>query len=514
MPSSIGGLASGLNTTEIINALLSNEQVTRNRLTSKQAAFRNQLSVWQDLGTKLGALKTAATALSTPTKAASAIASSDDETLVGATASSTAPPATFTFRVQQLAAAHQVMASGFTATTDLVGAGTAHVAAGLAGVGLTVSNASGLAAGKYEIDVTAVSGGTATVTFAGKEQTVSTTGPITLTDNNGNSATFDVGTLKVGKATIGVVTTTATTTLAGFATAINSLGIGASAAAVDTNNGTATPTRFVLSSREAGTGNTITHDLSGLSGFTGKTFNTLRAATDSVLVLADGTTTITRSTNRLTDVVPGVTLDLRAADTETDVTVTVSHDDEYVIDSVQAVVDSLNSVLAAVKKSSATDPNVQNATGLAGDTRLRLVSDRLVSAMRYTDTSQDKQVLNQIGITLDRSGAYQIDETKLRAALASDHAGTIRLMSGDGGSVKGVLGTLTETIQTMLAGDGLITGAKAATDAAIKSMNGRLERENQRLSVYETRIRRQYTNLESTMAQLSSQANGLTRSLG
>ena len=77
-----------------------------------------------------------------------------------------------------------------------------------------------------------------------------------------------------------------------------------------------------------------------------------------------------------------------------------------------------------------------------------------------------------------------------------------------------MLGTLTETIQTLLASDGLVTGAKSATDAAIKSMNGRIERENQRLSVYETRIRRQYTNLESTLAQLSSQANGLTRSLG
>ena len=206
--------------------------------------------------------------------------------------------------------------------------------------------------------------------------------------------------------------------------------------------------------------------------------------------------------------------DLKGADSQSDVTVTVAHDDTALVDSVHSVLDALNTVLGAVKRSGATDPKVQNQSGLAGDPRLRLLSDRLVSAMRYTDISQDKQVLNQIGITLDRNGQYQLDESKLRAALAADYTGTVRLLSGDGDTVKGVLGTLTDTIQTMLASNGLVTGAKTATDAAITSMNGRVERENQRLSTYETRIRRQYTQLESTLAQLSSQANGLTRALG
>jgi len=230
MPSSIGGLASGLNTTEIINAMLAAEQATRNRLVAKQNTYSKQLSTWTDLNSKLGSLKTAVNAVSTPTKVASATASSDDESLVYAKASSTAAPSTFTFRVSQLAAAEQKMTTGFTDVTDLVGAGKAHVAAGLSGVGLTVTNASGLSAGKYEIAVTEIGASTATVTFGGKEQTVSKTGTITLTDNSGNSATFSIGTLEVGTAKIGVVEATATTTLGQFATAINSVNAGVSAA--------------------------------------------------------------------------------------------------------------------------------------------------------------------------------------------------------------------------------------------------------------------------------------------
>jgi flagellar hook-associated protein 2 len=123
MPSSIGGLASGLNTTEIINAMLAAEQATRNRLVAKQNTYSKQLSTWTDLNSKLGSLKTAVNAVSTPTKVASATASSDDESLVYAKASSTAAPSTFTFRVSQLAAAEQKMTTGFTDVTDLVGAG-------------------------------------------------------------------------------------------------------------------------------------------------------------------------------------------------------------------------------------------------------------------------------------------------------------------------------------------------------------------------------------------------------
>lgn len=514
MPNSIGGLASGLNTSDIINAMLTAEQATRTRLQSRQQTYNRQLSVWQDLNTKMGTLRGAAETLSTPAKAAAATAVSNDEELVVATAGSGAAPSSFTFRVQQLAAAHQTMANGFSATTDLVGAGKGHVAAGLSGVGLTVADASTLNAGKYDIEVKSVSGATATVSFGGKEQTVSTTGTITLTDNSGNSASFVVGTLKAGKASIGVVQTTASATLNDLAKAINNLGVGVSAAAVDKNDGTATPTSFVLSARDAGTAHAVTKDFSGFSGMSGKTFTDLRAATDSRIVLGDGVTTITRSSNRLTDVIPGVTLDLKTADPTKDVTVAVAQDDQKMVDAGKAVIDALNSVLAAIKKSTAIDTASGNASTMAGDSRMRRVTDSLFEAMRYTDTGQDKQVLAEVGITLGRNGSYALDETKFRAALTSDYSGTVRLLTGDGASIKGVFGTLTTTVKQMLENDGMVDGALDATRANIDSLTSRISAEDQRLSLVENRIRRQYTNLETTMAQLSSQSNGLRNALG
>lgn len=515
MPSSVGGLASGLNTTEIINSMLTAERANRTRLEARQTSFQSQLTVWQDLNAKIGGLRTATEpfAATNGSGAAVAMATSSDENLLVAKASGSAPDTSFTFRVKQLAAAQQVMANGFTDVTDLVGAGKAVVASGLGLVGLSVTDVANSSVGRFEVEVRSISGGSATVLFNGHQQTVSTAGAVTLTDGNGNYTTFNLADLKVGKASVGVIQTTATTTLAEMGGMINSLGVAVSASAINKRDGSPNPAGLVLSAREAGTGGAISWDFAGLEGVSGKTFDTLRAAADAQVVLADGTTTITRSSNRITDLVPGVTLDLQKADLTKDVTVTVAQDHQKVIDAGKAVVDALNTVLAVMKKHTVQDPASNRSGTLAGDSRARRITDSVMSTMRYRDGGQEAQVLSEIGITLGRDGTYALDETKLRAALNRDHTGTMRLLAGDGASRKGVFGTLADTAKGLVASRGTVDGAIGATRETIASFTNRLAAEDERLKLVETRIRRQYTNLETTMAQLASQASGLTSAL-
>ncbi len=515
MPSSVGGLASGLNTTEIIDSMLAAERINRTRLGAREKGFQSQLSVWQDLNAKIGSLRAATEpfAPNSRSSAATAQAASSDDTLVVAKAGGAAPDTTFSFRVKQLAAAQQVMANGFTDLTDLVGEGKAAVASGLGLVGLSVTDVPNASVGRYEVEVRSISGGSAAVLFNGHLQTVNTTGTVTLTDGAGNYTTFNLTDLKVGKASVGIMQASTTTTLAEMAGMINTLGVAVSASAINKGDGSATPAGLVLSAREAGTAGTMTFDFSGLGGVSGKTFDTLRAAADAQLVLADGTTTITRSSNRITDVIPGVTLELQKADLTKDVTVTVAQDQKKVVDAGKAVVDALNTVLAVIKKHTAQDPLTNKSGALAGDSRARRLTDSVGSAMRYRDGGQDLQVLSEIGITLSRDGVYSLDESKFRAALVRDFTGTNRLLGGDGGSRKGVFGTLAETAKGLVASNGTVDGAIGATRQTIASFKGRLAAEDERLKLVENRIRRQYTNLETTMAQLSSQAKGLSSAL-
>ncbi len=515
MATSIGGLASGLDTSSIVESLMAGERQARARILSRQTEQNRAAQVWQDISSKLSSLKTAAEAFTSPTQSAATNVSSSDDKLVGVSAGSGAAAGTFSFRVKQLAVAHQSMATGFSSTTQLVGTGKAFVSAGTDFVGLgNMTSGASLAAGRYEVEVKSIAGGNATVVFGGKTQTVSTTGAITLDDGKGNSATFNASAMQVGKATIGVVDTDAATTLARLATSINNLNIGATAAAVDLGDGTANPVNFVVSARDVGTRNAVKVDVSGLAGMASASFSDLRAAADAQLVLADGVTTVTRSSNKVSDLLTGVTLDLKSADPAKDVTVTVGRDNEKTGQSVKAVVDAMNSLLTTINRNTAYNPETRSGGPLVGDSRTRRLTDQLRTAFQHQDGTQSLKVLSQIGITLTSSGTYSFDQAKLTKALADDFSGTMRLLSGDGAGVKGALNKVVDAAKALTQPNGLVAGAIDTAQARARSLGDDVERYDERLVMVEQRFRRQYTRLEQTLSQLSGQMSSLTRAIG
>jgi len=283
--------------------------------------------------------------------------------------------------------------------------------------------------------------------------------------------------------------------------------------AVDLNDGSAQPVNFILSAAQPGSANGLTADFVRLAGFTNP-FTDLPAAGDAKILLADGTTEITRSSNQVSDLLPGVTLNLRAADASKDVTVTVAQDNTTVVQAAKTLVDSLNAVLGNLKKNTAYDPATKTAAALTGDSRTRRVQDSLRDAMQYHDDDQELNILAEVGITIGADGFYSVSEAKLTKALTDDYSGTLRLLAGDGDDRKGVFGKVREAVSTLQASRGLVDGAVTSAQSAISGLHDDMARFDARLALTEDRIRRKYTQLESTLAQLSSQSNSLSQSLG
>jgi flagellar hook-associated protein 2 len=151
---------------------------------------------------------------------------------------------------------------------------------------------------------------------------------------------------------------------------------------------------------------------------------------------------------------------------------------------------------------------------LTGDSRSRRVQDSLRDAMQYRDDDQDLNVLAELGITIGRDGLYSVDEIKLSKALTDDYSGTLRLLAGDGADRHGAFGAVREATTRLQASRGLVDGAVTSAQSAITGLHDDMARFDARLAMVEDRIRRKYTQLETTLAQLSSQSTGLARSLG
>ena len=120
--SSIDGLVSGLNTTDIISKLMSLEAAPQNALKNQKTAANAIIDAYQAVNTKFAALQTAADALNTAA-GWQAFKATSSSSAVTATAGSGALSGSLTFTVNQLAKANVILnTTTFSSLTSSYGA--------------------------------------------------------------------------------------------------------------------------------------------------------------------------------------------------------------------------------------------------------------------------------------------------------------------------------------------------------------------------------------------------------
>jgi flagellar hook-associated protein 2 len=224
-------------------------------------------------------------------------------------------------------------------------------------------------------------------------------------------------------------------TLAGLRDAINAAGAGVKASIVNDGSGTS-PYRLVLTSNTSGTAGEITVDTSNLVGGTAPGFSTLQAAQDASLTLGEGAgaVTVTKSTNTITDLITGVTLNLKDQDSSKTVELKIGQDTSAAKASIKAFVAQYNNLTDYIGLQFKYDAST-NATGtLFADSRLQsLLSDlRSDISNPLSGVSQGIKVMSQIGITSTVDDQLQIDDSALDAALANNPTEVQKLFANVG----------------------------------------------------------------------------------
>lgn len=494
---SIDGLITGLDTTQIVSQLMAIERRGLTRLEEQQRRYDARLSAWNDIGAKLDGLRSALDALTGVNPLALFAATTSNPSVLTATASSSAQVGSTTLQVSALAVAHQLASQGFASSSSVVDAGTVTIGGGMSAIGVTAVRANGIADGAHTVAVRDVSGSSATITVDGTDYAV-TFAPGGTVDAGGITFTVGAGGLAAGSAKVAVATTSAGATLSDLASAITRVGGPATAQVIDTGSGT-TPWRLVVSATATGTAGALTVDLNGFTGL-GAGLSELRAAADATLTM--GTLTITRSTNTIDDLIPGVTLKLASAAPGTDVTVQVTRDTDAIVKKVATLVDALNEVVKAEKRYDYYDPATKTGGVLLGDSSARGMLQQLLDGVHATLGSGSLTTIGQLGVTLQRDGTYALDETKLRAAVESDFDGAAAVLAN-------VAGTLKATVVAMQDPEGLLATAKGSAEATKRMLQQRIDRENSRLELVEARYRLQFSRLEQVLGQLRDQSQAL-----
>lgn len=163
-PVSFGGLSSGLNTSQIINAEMAIFQYPLQVLQSRQSLLNTQISDYQTINSGLLALQQAGDALATPLAFAQAFSAGSSNSFAATGAiTSGSQTGSITFTVDQLAmGSTQISAGTVSATSNVVASGNYLVGSGGAAVGIaSFSGQTGLLTGAHTISVTQASAGAA-----------------------------------------------------------------------------------------------------------------------------------------------------------------------------------------------------------------------------------------------------------------------------------------------------------------------------------------------------------------
>jgi len=277
-------------------------------------------------------------------------------------------------------------------------------------------------------------------------------------------ATVGVGTFTLGRADgtgepLLSVTTDATTTVEQLATKINDAKAGFTAQAVKVADG---DVRLVVTAADSGAAEQFAVS-GGPASVAGTTV--LTAGQDAILHM--GGLELRRASNTVDDLLPGVTLDLRAT-TATAVTVTAVHDATAAVATVKGLVDGLNGVLSTIKDLTSYDPTSKKSKPLQGDDTARKLASDLRTALTspVAGLTGDYTSAGSIGVGLDRYGAVTFDEAKLRAALADDPEAVTALLNRTGSSADARVAYVSSSDATAF-GEHALEISQASTTAAI-----------------------------------------------
>ena len=468
--STVSGLASGINWADIVSQLMEIERRPITLLESKKSDYQEKLSVWQNINTRLLSLKAEADSLKTASNFLVKTVSSSDDDILTVSATSSAVAGSHSVTVHQLAQSHKISSQGWADTNTTAVAGASGTFTFSVGSGDEVEIAvdenttlvdlrDAINAVGTDVTATILNDGSATNPYrlvltaneSGEENTITIS-------NNDTSLNFTTKSIEAAAAdsdntfdgtitSSGTYTGTANKTYLIEITTGGAIGVAQFKVSEDggvtwgadnayTTSGTATSIFDELNSTDQGVdvafgaGN---EDFAAGDRFTIDVFNpTLQEAQDASIEVDN--IIMTKSSNTITDVIDGVTLNLLSADSSSTVAVTVSNDTSGVISNINDFVAAYNSALSLIDEQ--FQYNAQNDTSgpLNGDATLRNIQQQLRSIISTSieGLTGDYEVLSQLGIKTGSDGQLAVNESELSEALAEDFVGVSRIFVSHG----------------------------------------------------------------------------------
>lgn len=267
--------------------------------------------------------------------------------------------------------------------------------------------------------------------------------------------------------------------------------------------------RLQLTGTATGTDNafTVTHDGAAL---TLDTIRAAGDASITLFPGTSAAQTLTSASNTFTGVMTGVDLTVSAvtAADAANLTVAVERDAVATKALASGLVGNLNTVLTEISSRSksttgtASDGGTLVKGGLfSGETATRLLQQNLLTQGSLPVGGKSPA---DVGIVLGKDGTFTFDDAKFTAAMAADAQGTTALVQEVGKRLEAVAKAASAP-QT-----GTLSSSITDKQASVKDMTDRIADWDDRLAARRASLERLYASLETTLSGMQSQASYLS----
>ncbi|WP_282272099.1 flagellar filament capping protein FliD [Stenotrophomonas sp. PS02298] len=297
--------------------------------------------------------------------------------------------------------------------------------------------------------------------------------------------------------------------LASIAAAINSAagGKGVNATVITANDGQ----HLVLNAVNAGTEGALTVTASGGNG--GLSALTWDGSSGGMSQISPPTNAHVRvdgfdresSSNSISDIIAGVTLELTKAEVGTTTALTITQNNEPLKTAVQAFVTAYNASTSLLKTSSAYDAEKDQASVLTGDSMVRGLQQQLRGQL-----SANVIDLKELGLTITKDGTLSLDASVFDKAMAKNPAAAEALVGKSGKLYEGMNSILKSNLDS---GTGTLVQRTDALNKEIKKLSKQLDDLDARMEKVSARYTAQFTAMDKLVSQMQGTSSYLSQQL-
>ncbi len=219
--------------------------------------------------------------------------------------------------------------------------------------------------------------------------------------------------------------------------------------------------------------------------------------------------------NKVTDLIAGVTIDLKKAKPGEEINLEITEDIQKIGGKFQGLIDNINGVLKFIKDQNTLDEKSDTSSNLGGDLTLTTIEGKIRTAIfSPIQTDSGPMRMGDLGVTFQRDGLVKFDTAKFEAALSKDYKAVSQTLTGKYdpavGKTRGFMDILDDVAKNLTSPpNGILPSRKSGLTNNISQIDRQIQTRERMIARKEEVLKAKFARLEETISRIKGQGAGL-----